>query len=224
MKVSSKALILMQLGVSLLSLLCTAAGKIQVGLSPSKNLSFRLDRTSFLSTKAKKNLSSGLSTKALVLARLIELPDHQIDQLFITIDSKYDLWDEKFYVTLSDSPRLTLLKQDDLEKLYEAPGPFQSMSGSSLKKGTSYKIEVVETLNPLDKEKFESLQKWVTEQRSTLRSASANADASVSNVIPETSFSTLFYSLWKRASEGDVLTGEISRHEESDPFRVESLK
>jgi hypothetical protein len=197
---------------------------VQVAVNSDKKLSCALEKSSFLSAKVKKNLTSGLPTKVVILVRLIELPSQLIEQRFFTIESKYDLWEEKFYVSNAATPKQAFTSQSDLEKLLEAPGPYALLPIGELNPKSKYKIEMVETLNPLDKEKFDSLQKWVTEQRVVLRGVSANPDSSLADVVPETAFTSLFYSLWKRASEGDSTTGESSRRDESSVFTVGSLK
>ena len=205
------------------ALMCIAAGKVHVEVSRDKNLSYSLDRESFLSNKAKKDLSSGLATKVVLLAKLIELPNKTVNEQLVTIDSKYDLWEEKFYLSTEGDGKTIFQNQSDLEKALEAPGPFKWLPLSALKQGAQYKIEVVESLNPLSQEKFEAVQKWVTRQKLTLRGSGISNDPANSAVTPETSFSALFYSLWKKASEGEVLTGELRREAMSEVFTPESL-
>lgn len=205
------------------ALMCIAAGKVHVEASRDKILSYSLEREGFLSDKARKDLTSGLTTKVVLLAKLVELPNKSINEQLITIASRYDLWEEKFYLSTEDDGKIIFQSQSDLEKALEAPGPFKWLPLSALKQGGQYKIEVVESLNPLSQEKFEALQKWVTRQKLSLRGSGISNDPANSAVMPETSFSALFYSLWKRASKGEVLTGELRREAVSEVFTLESL-
>jgi hypothetical protein len=208
----------------ILFLTCVAKASVQVGLNHDKKIVSTLDRTSFLTAKMKKDLTSGFPTKVLILVRVIELPSRLVTEQIFTIESKYDLWEEKFNVASSASGKLIIAHQEELEKMLESPGPLSLLPVSDLKPGAKYRVEMLETLNPLEKEKLDSVQKWVTGQRLMARGVSSGAEAGLTNVVPETTFTSLFYSIWKRASEGDILVGELSRHDESAVFTPGELK
>lgn len=222
-KSASKGSVRYQYAVVILSLFCLAAGKVQVHVSRDKHLSYRAYMEGLLSSKAKKDLTSGLATKWVVFTRLVELPDRIARQQLISTESKYDLWSEKFYVTSSEGIQSVFKNVSEVQEAIESPGPFEFISVSELKKDASYRLDVVETLNPLSQEKFEAAQKWVIRQKLALRGAGVGNDPTNSGINSETSFSSLFYSLWKKLNEGEILPGELRQQASSVVFSPESI-
>lgn len=202
--------------------ICQAATQIQLYANLKNQLTYQLNHSDFLSDKAKKNLKSGLVTRVVLVTKLVSMNGEVQKEQILTLESKYDLWDEKFKLVRADGT-VDVLPQDRVEEAFESPGPFSWFSISSLKKDTAYKLIVQETLNPIDKSKFESLQKWVIQQRASLNGLRNGTDTSVTEVSPETAFSSLFYQVWKKSSEGDLLAGETTRLAESEVFTAQSL-
>jgi hypothetical protein len=210
--------------VILIAAACVGAGAIQVERNSHDKISFRLEHLSFLSEKAKKELKSGISTRVIILAKLIELPEKLIQNQVLVLDSKYDLWEEVFYVTISNGDKATYKNQTELEALIEAPGPFELGSRSLLHAGATYQISTVETVNPVSTERFASVQRWLTLQKLSVRGLPSSKDSASTSADLETPFTALFYTLWKRASSGEALSGELRVERHSDKFTFESLK
>ncbi len=175
-----------------------------------------------LNERTKKDCTSGLSTKAVLLGQVLDPSGNVVFQNLGTISAKYDLWEEVYYITMYEDKYVA----HGLEKVVEAferPRPLRLVPLNSLKIGVAYRIRSVETINPLEQEKFEALQNWIIHQKSAVRGLGGGADGSVVPSVPESAFKALFYSLWTRSKLGELLMGELRREIVSEPFTVESL-
>jgi hypothetical protein len=184
-------------------------------------ISYSLAQEPFLTEKNKKDLTSGVSTQVVLLAKLVELPGKTVTQQIVSLDAKYNLWEENFRLQFSDGRTKELKAQPELESIIHNPGPFILAPFDELKDAASYRVDVIQTVNPLEAERLEAVKKWMVGQKVT---GSSPKDHSSRGISPSSAFSELFYSLWKQASAGEVLVGEIRRELRSPPFSKSSLK
>jgi hypothetical protein len=140
------------------------------------------------------------------------------------LDAKYNLWEEDFRIQYSDGRKLTLKKRVEVENAIENPGPYVIYQLSELKNEASYRIQIVQTVNPMEADRLEAVRKWVIGQQATLQAAGSPKDQTNRATSSDSAFTDLFYSLWKRASAGEILVGELSRELSSALFTKESLR
>lgn len=182
----------------------------------------RVSFPGLLNQRAKKDLTSGLSSQAIVLGQVLDQSGVVVVQNLGAISAKYDLWEETFYLT-QYGEKYVSPQVEKVVEAFENPKLLRLGSLNSLKKGMLYKIRSIETINPLEQEKFQAVQDWMIQQKSAVRGLGGGVDSSVVPSIPETAFKALFYSLWKRAELGEPLTGELRGEVLSDAFTLESL-
>jgi len=203
--------------------LATAVAQVSVQ-EQGGDLVYRLEQPSFLPEKAKKDLSSGVSTQIVILAKLVEGKDRIVTQQIVSMDSKFNLWEENFRLQYSDGRKQIFKKQIELENEIQNPGPFILSQMSELKNDAFYRVEVIQSLNPLGADRLESVRNWVIGQKVSSRAASSPKDQAVRGAAPDSAFSELFYGLWRRSSQGEILVGEVRRELRSKDFSKASLK
>lgn len=187
------------------------------------NIYLKVKHPGLLNPRSKKDLTSGLSTKAVILGQILDSSDSIVSETYGMISVKYDLWKEIFFLNIYED-QITSREIEKVIAAFENPRPLRLSPLSGLKKTQLYRVRSIETVNPLDNEKFEAIQKWIIHQKSAVRGLGGGADPSSAPSVPETAFKTLFYSLWKKSNLGDSLPGELRREVVSEPFSVESLK
>jgi hypothetical protein len=188
------------------------------------NITYRLEQEPFLSEKSKKELSSGISTQMVILAKLVEVPERTITQQIVSMDAKYNLWDENFRLQHSNGDKKILKTQAELEIAIQNPGPFILFQVNELKSNAAYRVDVIQTINPLEAERLESVRNWVIGQKVSIQAASSAKDQASRGGGADSAFSELFYGLWKRASAGEVLVGEVRRELQSPTFTKSTLR
>jgi hypothetical protein len=181
-----------------------------------------LNHPGFLSDRAKKDLTSGLLTKAAILVQVQDQTGSVVFQNLGVLSAKYDLWEETFDLSVYEG-KSTTANLNEVVSAFEKPKPLRIVQADQLKKGVLYRIRSIETINPLDQEKFDVVQNWMIEQRVAVKGLGGGTDGSSVPSVPETPFKTLFHSLWQRSKLGEPLTGELRRELVSVPMGVDAL-
>lgn len=202
----------------------SAAASAVLVRSEAGNLTYRIEQPDFLPAKSKKELSSGISSQIILMAKLVELPARTVIEQIVSMDAKYNLWEESFRLQFSDGRRQNLKTQAELEDRIQNPGPFVLVRMRELKNDVSYRVQVIQTVNPLDAARLESVKTWVLGQKAPAQAASSPKDQTSRGGVQDSAFSELFYNLWRRASEGELLVGEVRRELESAPFKATDIK
>jgi hypothetical protein len=113
-----------------------------------------------------KDLVSGLTNKLLIRVALVSGSD-VVEQKTAEVAVKYDLWDETFGVTLTVNEArvvsLTCTTVQEVEAYFthmKLPGLFAQ---GAVPAGASVTLRVEMLLNPIERERIETIRKWVAE-------------------------------------------------------------
>lgn len=113
-----------------------------------------------------KDLVSGLTNKLLIRVALVSRSE-VVEQKTAEVAIKYDLWDETFGVTLTvNEARVvsltctTVLEVEAYLANMRLPGLFAM---SAVPAGASVTLRVEMLLNPIERERIETIRKWVAE-------------------------------------------------------------
>jgi hypothetical protein len=113
-----------------------------------------------------KDLVSGLTNKLLIRVALVSRSD-VVEQRTAEVAVKYDLWDETFGVTLTvNEARVVSLTCTTVREVeayltnMRLPGLFAL---SAVPAGASVTLRVEMLLNPIERERMETIRKWVAE-------------------------------------------------------------
>jgi hypothetical protein len=153
------------------------------------------------------DLTSGLTNRLIVRFTLHQAA-RELSRRSVEIAIRYDLWDETFTVTTSMdgvSVESAVCREAEqvIRRLQEIRLP-ELFSTSGVPPDSELVIRAVMLLNPLDRERMDTIRKWVAQnsRRSSLDPAGALSarDISLSNAILERIFE-------QYASGGDVVAG-----------------
>ena len=198
------------------------AVKLEVSASPAGRLFFQFKGDGFLNDKCRKDLKSGISTQVIFLSRIVALPSTVASEQVMTFESRYDLWNENFSLNTNGDKKI-IARQAEIETWFEGQAGVEIGSLEKLKKDVQYRIDVVQTLNPLNEERLKSVQEWLIQQKLSSRGTSTNDDMAAAVETSRSAVSGLIYNLWERAAAGELLTGELRREAHSEIFSLESL-
>jgi hypothetical protein len=188
------------------------------------NLTYRIEQAPFLPEKSKKELASGISNKIVLMAKLIEIPARTVIEQIVSLDAKYNLWDENFRLQFSDGRQQTMKTQAELEEKIQNPGPFVLVRMTELRGDATYRVQVIQTVNPLDTARLDAVKNWMLAQKAPAQAAGSPKDQTSRVGAQDSAFSELFFSLWRRARAGELLVGEVRQELQSAAFTAAQLR
>jgi hypothetical protein len=201
-----------------------AASSLAAELIPERHndhLGVRIKGNS-LPQSFRHDLTSGL-TNRLMIRLTLHQGTRELHSRAIEIAIRYDLWDEKFTMTT----RLDGISVDTavLENAAQVLQSLQEIKLSTLFPMSSVPadadvvVEAVVLLNPIDRERMESVKAWVAQnsRRSSLDPAGAMAvgDMSVSNAI--------FNRIFEQYASGAEVASAWQETLTTKPFRFSAL-
>jgi len=169
----------------------------------------------------RKDLVSGLTNRMLIRMTLAT-EGRTISQSVINLGIKYDLWEETFRMTTAvnerELPARTLATiEDALSLLTDLPLNAVAQS-SDLQTGRTYTLLAEVLFDPIDRERMESIRRWVA-RNSALPAGGVRTAAGGSSPS-----ATLFNAIFEQYAAGADIASTARDTATSAPFAPEQLK
>lgn len=181
-------------------------------------LSLLVESTAWPAT-LQKDLTSGLTNRILIRVTLMRGPGI-MQQRAVEIAVRYDLWDERFAMTLTlDGVEGEARMVQSLNDMHAALGKLHLphlFPGAALSSGQDYSLVTEVLLNPVDRERMEMIRKWVAENSiasADIGGRSAGGDLAV----------VIFNRIFEQYAKGADITAVWREASASQPFRLEEL-
>jgi hypothetical protein len=166
-----------------------------------------------------KDLVSGLTNTLLI--HVVLTLDSKFDEKTAVIAIKYDLWEETFVLTVTVNGSVILARTDQRQPQIDAflanlelPDLFPTGDVPTDKTAT---LRVEMLLNPIERERLESIKKWVLENNTSIPAdTSGFSDKRVNNSRSNEVFNKIFEQYARGADVAATWKLSLS----SKPFRV----
>lgn len=202
-------------------LLCSFVEAISVmPTQQGRRLGVKIEKIAY-PQKLLAELKSGF-TNRLIVEIQIQVENKVVGKKQIQLVSKYDLWEETFTLFLvSDG---IVLKKQTYTKIAEVIKSLDPLIAtdvmaipSSINSGQSFFLRVELSLNPIEKEKMQEVQKWVREN-------STAAASGFSGIISRPVSGKMFADLFSQVAQGqdNAATWRVSA--ESAPMLWKDLR
>jgi hypothetical protein len=169
----------------------------------------------------RQDLVSGLTNRMLIRMTLAA-EGRTISQSVVAIGIKYDLWEETFRMTLAvddrELPARTLRKIEDVLNVL-GDLPLSSLFRSSdLQPGRTHTLLAEVLFDPIDRERMESIRRWVARNSALPASGAQTASGGSSPSA------ALFNAIFEQYAEGADIASTARDTATSTPFLVEQLR
>ncbi len=169
-----------------------------------------------------KDLVSGLTNT--ILIHIVLTLDSKLDEKTAVIAIKYDLWEETFVLTATVNGSVILTRSDQRQPQIDAflanlelPDLFSTRDLPTDRTAT---LRVDMLLNPIERERLESIKKWVLENNTSIPAdTSGFSDKRVSNSRSNEVFNKIFEQYARGADVAAAWKLSLS----SKPFRVSEV-
>jgi hypothetical protein len=179
-----------------------------------------LQLPALLATELKSGLTNRLLLRVALLANAQRHREHAVE-----IAAKYDLWDERFVVTISVDGKTTLSRTEaDSAAMLQffnnprVPGVF---TAGDLPDVGELQLQVDALLNPIDRERMEQMRRWVAENSAytTQSGLGGPARPSTAPIV-----NALFNRIFEQFSAGEDLAGAWHQSLASHTFQRRNLE
>lgn len=169
-----------------------------------------------------KDLVSGLTNTLLI--DVVLAADSKLDQKTAVITINYDLWEETFALTVTVNGAVMLSRTEQRQPQIDAflanlelPGLF---STRDLPKDGTATLRVEMLLNPIERERLESIKRWVIENNTAIPAdTSGFSDKRVRNSRSNEVFNKIF----EQYARGADVAGSWKLSLSSKPFRISEV-
>jgi hypothetical protein len=157
----------------------------------------------------RKDLSSGLTNKLLIRITL-RAAQVAISERIVEVSVKYDLWDERFSLIVSDGAGLTQRAYSQTDEVLAAIAVLRLRNVfdmQSLRTNQPYTLQVDALLNPIDKERLDKIREWVADNSAytpgrrgdsgSIAAASAGANAVFNRIFEQYSSGAGLAAAWR---------------------------
>jgi hypothetical protein len=211
-------------GALLVLLACTARPAAAAELMPEvrdHSLGMRLSGIVWPATLT-KDLVSGLTNTLLI--HIVLTIDSKLDEKTAVIAIKYDLWEEIFALTVTVNGSVILARTDQGRPQIDAFLANLELrdlfSTRDLPTNRTAILRVDMLLNPIERERLESIKKWVLENNTSIPAdTSGFSDKRVSNSRSNEVFNKIF----EQYAQGADVAATWKLSLSSKPFRVSEV-
>ncbi|HTE43224.1 MAG TPA: hypothetical protein VK629_20545 [Steroidobacteraceae bacterium] len=168
----------------------------------------------------RKDLSSGL-TNRLVLSIKLKVAQLTVSEKLVEVAIKFDLWDERFVVTIDDgvnASTISYARVDDVMAALSELRLLDLFELQPLRMNQLHTLHVDALLNPIDKERLDKIRKWVADNSAytpsgrsssgTTTAASAGTNAVFNRIFEQYSSSADMAAVWREVAVSPPFTPE----------------
>lgn len=208
----------------LFALLLSSSGILAAELSPAmdgERLGANIRGIGFPATFS-RDLKSGLTNRILIRVTLLTgSPTHRHSAVDIAV--QYDLWDERFALTMTVNDRPIAARSyrttTDIIAFLSDLRLADLFATDALNAGDELTLQAEVLFNPIDKERMEKIRKWVTENSAYVPLEPGAAGGAPAGPTANAIFNRIF----EQYASGSDVAAIWKDSASSKPFRLEDL-